>query len=222
MVRLGVILIIIQKGFVLSRLKVCGIKSAKEAQSVLKFSEISYIGIIFADSIRQVSLDIALEISRIVHDKNRLLVGVFVDENMDNMIKISNIVGLDVIQLHVKNNSQSMYHDLKNRLNAIGKQLWLVLSVSDTLPVGKIQSDIILYDTKGKMAGGNGVSFDWSLLLGDLKNWGMAGGIGEHNIIKALSLRPDIIDINSKIEDQNGIKDENKLAGLISKFKGTR
>ncbi|WXG59654.1 hypothetical protein VB002_11420 [Campylobacter concisus] len=39
----------------------------------------------------------------------------------------------------------------------------------------------------------------------------MAGGIGEHNIKEALKFRPYLVDINSKVEDENGIKDAQKI-----------
>ena len=43
----------------------------------------------------------------------------------------------------------------------------------------------------------------------------MAGGIGEHNIKEALKFRPYLVDINSKVEDENGIKDAKKIERIL-------
>ena len=43
----------------------------------------------------------------------------------------------------------------------------------------------------------------------------MAGGIGEHNVKEALKFRPYLVDINSKVEDENGIKDAQKIERIL-------
>ena len=43
----------------------------------------------------------------------------------------------------------------------------------------------------------------------------MAGGIGEHNIKEALKFKPYLVDINSKVEDENGIKDAQKIERIL-------
>ena len=43
----------------------------------------------------------------------------------------------------------------------------------------------------------------------------MAGGIGEHNIKEALKFKPCLVDINSKVEDENGIKDAQKIERIL-------
>ena len=43
----------------------------------------------------------------------------------------------------------------------------------------------------------------------------MAGGIGEHNIKEALKFMPYLVDIHSKVEDENGIKDVQKIERIL-------
>ena len=43
----------------------------------------------------------------------------------------------------------------------------------------------------------------------------MAGGIGEHNIKEALKFKPYLVDINSKVEDENGMKDAQKIERIL-------
>ena len=72
-----------------------------------------------------------------------------------------------------------------------------------------------LFDCKGENAGGNGTSFEWEILKEVEFKFGMAGGIGEHNIKEALKFKPYLVDINSKVENENGIKDAKKIERIL-------
>ena len=43
----------------------------------------------------------------------------------------------------------------------------------------------------------------------------MAGGIGEHNIKEALKFKPYLVDINSKVEDENGVKEPKIIQSIL-------
>lgn len=203
----------------MSRLKICGIKSISEALSVIKFKEIDYLGVILAPSKRQVSREMAHQIANLVHENGRKVVGVFVDENSDTILDIASNIELDVVQLHITKQPE-LYTDLKNRLNLAQKELWLAASVDSALPKITIDNDLVLYDAKGENAGGNGISFSWELLKAlKPKSYGMAGGIGAHNISAAAALKPALIDLNSKLEDARGIKSSEKIAQTLQNLK---
>ncbi len=59
------------------------------------------------------------------------------------------------------------------------------------------------------LKGGNGISFDWTLLGSYTKDFALAGGIGLDNIHKAV--QTGALDLNSKLEDEKGLKDINKI-----------
>ena len=58
------------------KLKVCGIRSIEEIEE-LKSLDIDYFGCIFAKSPRQVSVELAREITEIAHKAGKKTVGVF-------------------------------------------------------------------------------------------------------------------------------------------------
>lgn len=215
----GSILWAIQKDLAL-RLKICGIKSVSEAKMVLGFSEVDYLGLILAKSKREVRLDTAKQIVALVHQRLKKAVGVFVDTPPKEILLACEYAGFDVVQLHIKNSSPEIYAGLKSELNLKGIALWQALSVSDTLPSPSIDVDMVLYDASGKFAGGNGVSFNWGLLdLLKPDSFGLAGGIGADNVAQAVSYKPALVDLNSKLEDENGIKSSEKIAQTLINLK---
>ena len=75
--------------------------------------------------------------------------------------------------------------------------------------------DLILYDAKGVNLGGNGVSFDWRLLDGVKSKFGLAGGLSVHNVKDALKSGAILLDFNSKLEDNNMVKDPKKIYEIL-------
>ena len=82
-------------------------------------------------------------------------------------------------------------------------------------------ADWLLFDAKPPSAaaqqGGHGTAFDWDVLRGAPlpKRWGLAGGLGPHNVGGAVAaLRPALVDVSSGVEVSSGVKD----AALMRKF----
>ena len=86
-------------------------------------------------------------------------------------------------------------------------------------------SDFFLFDTKGKLPGGNGLVFDWSILKNYKykKPFFLSGGIGIENVDELINMKNTnlplyAIDVNSKFESQAGIKKLNLLKNFKSKL----
>ena len=95
-----------------------------------------------------------------------------------------------------------------------------IYSVLDALSVvDTALCDMLLFDCKGENVGGNGISFDWEILRGVKFDFGMAGGIGEHNAREAIKFNPRVLDLNSKVEDENGIKSAEKIRKILELIK---
>lgn len=192
-------------------IKICGIRSVDEAKSVASLG-VDYIGVIFAKSPRQVSVEMAKEISQIAHDNGIKCVGVFANMLDEKIIEICEATDIDVAQIYA-NPSDELYDSLS--FNDV--EVWRVFSVSDTLPnLDGVNYDTPMFDCKGEKLGGNGTSFNWEILK-PLKpySFGLAGGIGLENVLKAASFKPAVLDINSKVEDANGIKDPKKIKEIL-------
>ena len=194
--------------------KICGIKTPAEARDVASL-DVDFLGVIFAKSKRQVSVQTAREIADIAHRAGKKCVGVFAGQSDCEIMEICEFVPLDAAQIHGEISS-NLYANLK----AMGLEVWRVYSVLDVLPaVDTALCDMPLFDCKGQNAGGNGISFDWEILRGVKFDFGMAGGIGEHNAREAIKFSPRVLDLNSKVEDENGIKSAEKIKKILELIK---
>lgn len=195
--------------------KICGIKTPAEAREVASL-DVDFLGMIFAKSKRRVSARTAREISNIAHAAGKKCVGVFAEQSDCEIMEICEFAALDVVQIHGEVSS-NLYANLK----AMGLKVWRVYSVLDELPaaVDTALCDMPLFDCKGENAGGNGISFDWEILREVKFDFGMAGGIGEHNAREAIKFNPRVLDLNSKVEDENGIKSAEKIRKILELIK---
>lgn len=198
----------------MTKLKICGIKDALNAEQISALREITYLGLILTQSVRKVDEKTAIKLSQIIHKNHKKVVGVFVDESLEFILKIAQNVKLDGVQIH-RLITQKDFEILQNNKLFV----WQVISVGENLQMpSPIYANMALFDTKGKFKGGNGVSFDWNLLKDYKQKFGIAGGIGVHNIRKAKALNPALIDVNSKVENMQGLKELAKIKELIKEF----
>ena len=194
--------------------KICGIKTPAEARDVASL-DVDFLGAIFAKSKRQVSAQTAREIAGIAHAAGKKCVGVFAGQSDCEIMEICEFIPLDAAQIHGEISS-NLYANLK----AMGLDIWRVYSVLDELPaVDTALCHMPLFDCKGENAGGNGISFDWEILRAVKFDFGMAGGIGEHNAREAIKFNPRVLDLNSKVEDENGIKSAEKIKKILELLK---
>ena len=82
---------------------------------------------------------------------------------------------------------------------------------------------IPLLDTpSGAALGGTGRTFDWSLVAPIRERFILAGGLGPHNVARAVSeVRPWGVDASSALERTPGQKDHGMVADFITKAKDT-
>lgn len=200
------------------KIKICGIKSAYEAMEVAKL-DVDFLGVIFAPSTRQVTLQTAAIISQIAHQHGKKCVGVFGDLNDQEIASKCKNANLDIVQIY---GNYSL--ELKAHLMAKFVEVWKVYRVDKTLPnIEKGLCSMPLFDYKGEKLGGNSKSFDWELLRGlEPNSFVLAGGIGKDNAKEAASYRPYAIDINSKVEGSDGLKDTRLIKEIIDIVKDER
>ena len=109
-------------------------------------------------------------------------------------------------------------------------ELWKVFSIKDHFDFSVLEAyeaviDKFLFDTKGKEKGGNGYTFDWSVLQDypSQKPFMLSGGIGLDEIpavneLKKTKLPLFGIDVNSKFEDKPGLKNIDLLKSLVNEL----
>ena len=208
------------------RIKICGMKYQENIEVVAALQP-DYMGFIFYDkSPRLVDSEIP-DVS-----KNIKKMGVFVNETIEGIIDKVEKYSLQAVQLH-GNESAEFCGELKSIFEHCEKsfiEIIKVFSVKDDFDFSILEPyeevcDYYLFDTKGKLPGGNGFTFNWEVLKNYPSNkpYFLSGGIGLEEIDNVLSfLRRQeskncyAIDINSKFELKPGLKDIEKLKTFIS------
>lgn len=210
------------------KVKMCGISKVETIPAVVE-AKPGYMGLVFAPSKRQVTVDQAKTLveelhkecalkygSDTEHDKNDTIktVGVFVNETVDNLVTIANEANLDAVQLH-GDEDEAFIQSLKERTNV---EVWKAIQIrtaADTEKWIDSSADMLLFDAYHKdERGGTGEVFDWSSLDAFERPFMLAGGIDSTNVARAIrTVRPYGIDISSGIET-NGVKDDEKITAF--------
>ena len=149
-------------------------------------------------------------------------VGVFVDAAPEDILAAVRDFRLDVLQLHGHETREAVAA-LKERLPAVRIVKSLAVKGPEDLEQAAAYEDVcdaFLFDTKGKLPGGNGQQFDWNVLRqykGRLP-FLLSGGIGpgDEARIRAFDVPGCLgIDLNSRFETAPGRKDVEALRTFI-------
>lgn len=194
------------------KLKVCGMKyNPVEVETLLP----DYMGFIFWEKSPRYLNSVIPSISRKIKK-----VGVFVNASVEEILQKVTKYSLQLVQLH-GHEAPEVCERLKN----LGIGVIKVFGADETFDFSVLQPyeevcDYYLFDTKGKLPGGNGYVFDWEVLENypSKKPFFLSGGIGMENIDEVLTFlyRPEskychAIDVNSRFEIKPGQKDIEKL-----------
>ncbi|TAI46730.1 phosphoribosylanthranilate isomerase [Flagellimonas allohymeniacidonis] len=219
------------------KLKVCGMKyNPKEVAEL----QPNYLGFIFWEPSSRYFEGRMPELP-----SNIKKIGVFVDAPLEEVRDKVKKYNLDGVQLHGNETPDycerlrhaelvSASHDgvpeppLPKRQQVRNDPLEIikVFSMKDefdfsTLTAYEEVCDYFLFDTKGKLPGGNGYTFDWSILVDypSTKPFFLSGGIGLEEVEKLklflespASTYCHAIDVNSRFETKPGLKNIEKLS----------
>ena len=141
-------------------------------------------------------------------------VGVFVDEDPEQVKRLANDYGLDYIQLHGQE-SPSYIFQLRGLHVIKAFNISTAEDLSQTQPYEGLV-DYFLFDAKGKSVGGNGEKFNWDVLDAYQGNtpFLLSGGIGPDDAARVNAFHhPKCIgiDLNSRFELAPGLKEVAKL-----------
>jgi phosphoribosylanthranilate isomerase len=195
-------------------IKICGLKTPEAVDRAVERGA-THIGFIFfAKSPRNIEPDIAGMLADRVRGRTKI-VAVTVDADADDLDEIIALLRPDILQFHG--------HESPERLLTVkamtGLPIMKAFSIREPDDLRRIEpyigiADRFLFDAKppigSDLPGGNGVTFDWSLLrsLDESVNYMLSGGLNKDNIADALSeTGARGIDISSGVESAPGIKD---------------
>ncbi len=191
------------------KIKVCGMRDAENISELVKLKP-DYMGFIFYGKSKRFVT--AFPKAKIPSEIKK--VGVFVNETLESIIKITKKNELDAIQLH--GNETFEYCKKLKALLTHKVEIFKAFSVDDDFDFYKTKAyqkicDFLLFDTKGKDYGGNGVKFNWQVLenyKGDTP-FLLSGGISKSDVedIKKISHKAFAgVDINSGFEIEPALK----------------
>ena len=212
------------------KVKMCGISKVETIPAVVE-AKPDYMGLVFAPSKRQVTVDQAKTLVEELHkqytkrynngaeqsnDDEIKTVGVFVNETLENLVTIATEVNLDAVQLH-GDEDEAFIQSLKERTNVEVWKAVQIRSAADAEAWIDSNADMLLFDAYHKdERGGTGEVFDWSCLDEFERPFMLAGGIDSTNVARAIrTVRPYGIDISSGIETE-GVKDDEKIKAFTN------
>lgn len=204
-----------------TKIKVCGMKEAGNIKAVANLQP-DYLGFIFYKNTPRYFRGTIPELP-----SNVKKVGVFVNATHEDIVERAKKHLLDVVQLHGEE-SPEFCSILKDQLSQ-DISILKVFSIKEQFDFEQLKPyeticDYFLFDTKGKLPGGNGYMFNWDVLKNypSTTPYFLSGGIGLAEIenLQEFLQRPEsqychAIDVNSKFEIDAGLKN----ITLLKKFK---
>lgn len=203
--------------------KICGIKTPIHLDAAIAAGA-SHCGLVFfPPSPRDVSLETAAGLA--AHARGRVTVVALMVNAADDFIQtVTGQVAPDMLQLHGSESAERVQQIRALSGRPVIKAV-RVATKADVLAAKAYEgvADLILFDAKAPpmqadaLPGGNGLSFDWSLLapVKGRMRFALSGGLTPDNVAEAVAAtRPELVDVSSGVESAPGIKD----AALIRRF----
>lgn len=203
-----------------TQVKICGLTRVEDARAAVSGGAWALGMIMWPRSKRYVQPQLAAEIADEAR-RSAEIAGVFVDQPLDEVVALTNEIGLTLVQLH-GDEGQKFCTAVAQRTGARVIKAFRVQGRDVLGEMGKFYGvDYHLLDTyKAGVPGGTGETFDWGFLSG----WRrgnvpliLSGGLTPANVARAIeTVGPYAVDVSSGVESEPGVKDHDKLAGFFA------
>lgn len=231
----------------MTRIKICGLKSLDDVVIVNEVMP-EYVGVVFANSRRKVSKELALQMRVALHPKIQV-VGVFVKEPIEQIIELCQEQIIDCVQLHGEEtleyveelkrqitqpiiyakriaqtglmlDGQLTNDRLHNEEMDIRKEEKVV--IAEALQLENCPADYLLFDTYVKgIYGGSGKLIDYEGVPKLRKPIFLAGGLTAETVMNAIgSVKPYCVDVSSGVET-DGRKDRDKILRFVDQVRSS-
>jgi len=219
--------------------KICGITRKDDALKIINLGADALGFVLSAESARKIEPGKAEEIiiaakgasAPVDNSIKPSFAGVFVNEDLNKVLEISEKLGLDYIQLS-GDESPDFLKQIK-KYNKGYKLIKLIRVRDDSSSFESLKkqmlefkkaADFFLLDTyKKNIYGGTGKSFNWELAGGLGRDFPviLAGGLDCENVADAIRIvRPFGIDASTRLEESPGKKDMQKVEKFIENAAG--
>ena len=192
----------------MTKVKICGLSTASAVETACQAGA-DYIGFVFAESRRRVSLEQAQKLAALVPPAVRK-VGVFVSPSLSELEEAISVANLDLVQIHGDFDEEL--------LTQIGRPVIRAYQVKGELKEFSQQVDYLLFDAP---LAGSGQTFDWQVFDESQihQPFFIAGGLNAGNVQEAIQyFAPYAVDVSSGVET-DGQKDLEKIKEFIERVK---
>ncbi|CAK9032523.1 Tryptophan biosynthesis protein TRP1 [Includes: Indole-3-glycerol phosphate synthase (IGPS) [Durusdinium trenchii] len=174
--------------------------------------------------------------------RSPLVVGVFMDQGIEEVVQKAQGAQVDAVQLHGGEDPAFL-----QQLQKLLPDVWLIkvvhlppcsekmeestalVQLKERLSTFADCTDALLLDTavKGSHSGGTGAAFDWQVAKQCQEQWGIpvivAGGLNDANVSELVStVHPFGVDVASGVEDAPGVKNSEKTPRYVREAKRAR
>ena len=199
----------------MTKIKICGITKIEDAILAAELGAWAIGFVFYPKSQRYITPENAYKISQQIKKYGTKIIGVFVNESPEDIIKIANIVKLDYVQFH---GTETLFECNQLEIPFI-KNIRSLDEINDYN-----QAFAFLVDASDTESwGGTGKLANWDLakeIKAQNKLLVLSGGLSSDNIEKALAeVNPDFVDISSSLEISAGVKNHKLMKEFFDKIK---
>ncbi|MEZ0172492.1 phosphoribosylanthranilate isomerase [Microvirga sp. TS319] len=204
-------------------IKICGLSTPETLAAALDAGA-DMVGFVrFPKSPRHLTLDLGHRLSLQAKGRAQRVV-LLVDPGDEEIAQAVEAINPDLIQLH-GHESPERVAEIRSMLRRPVMKAFGIAERGDLaalLPYAGAVEHILL-DAKppraeGSLPGGNGISFDWTLLNGldPALSIMLSGGLNPDNVAEAIRLtRPKAVDVSSGVESGPGRKDPARIEAFV-------
>ncbi len=203
-----------------TKIKICGLSTGETVDAAIS-AGVDYLGFVFFNpSPRNISFEQAKSLNSRVAGRAKK-VALTVDGDDAQIEAIVSALTPDFLQFH-GSETPDRVAEIRQRTGLPVIKAIKIRGKQDLTAIDAYSevADMLLFDAKmpddaaNALPGGNGLSFDWSLLGENarLKPFMLSGGLDVKNVARAIEmLHPSIVDVSSGVEHLPGQKDPGKI-----------
>ena len=204
-------------------IKICGLSTPETLEAALDAGADMVGFVFFPKSPRHVSLEQAAALGELCAGRAQK-VALVVNADDADIASIITSLKPDLLQLHGTETPERVA-DIKSRF---GLPVMKAIGIGEKADLLKVKifeqvTDRLLLDAKppkdASLPGGNGVSFDWTLLddFNSTKPWMLSGGLDPQNVSEAIrQTHAKGVDVSSGVESAPGVKDIARIKAFVA------
>jgi phosphoribosylanthranilate isomerase len=206
-----------------TRIKFCGMTSLADAELAVSLDAWAIGLILWPGSKRACDPAEGVRISNALRRKVEV-VGVVVNQEMDEVAALADMLQLSMIQLH-GDEGPAYAKEIARRTGCKVIKAQSVKLAADVVAVQAFRVDYHLLDThRDGLRGGTGETFDWAMVSRRRSQVPLilSGGLNAENVVSAIdAVGPFAVDVASGVEASPGVKDPEKMKAFADAVKST-